>query len=58
MTLGEGQETRFPVGQAERQLKAGPGSKWAREFWAELEKTPQVQTLGAGGGPRWGEPSL
>lgn len=51
MTLEEGQGTSYPVGQAERQLKAGPGCEWIGKCLAGLEKMPKVHTLAAGGGP-------
>lgn len=43
--LGIGHGTRYPVGQAERQLEAGPEGECPG-----LEKMP-VEALAAGGGP-------
>lgn len=51
MTFGGGQGTSYPVGQVERQLKAGLGCEWVGKGLAGLEKMPKVHTLAAEGGP-------
>lgn len=51
VTFGEGEGTRCPVEQAERQLKAGPGSERVSECGAGVRKMPKVPALAAGGAP-------
>lgn len=51
VTFGEGQGTRYPVGQAERQLEAGPGRAWPRQCWPGSRRVPRVRALAAGGAP-------